>query len=128
MYVGPGGACGLCSGSVAIQALNATRNCGLNRRSATRSFWRLLSVNAMYQALKVEASKLRSEMAVRDALVARLRNVADWAMSTREAVFHRAAEYPAQAAAIVTRASRTASQICTIRACPPPLLSWPSCP
>ena len=38
-------------------------------------------------------------------------------MSTRDAVPHLAAEYPAQAAATVTSASSTASQICTIREC-----------
>ena len=45
----------------------------------------------MYQALKVEESKLRSETAFSEALVARLRSVADLAISTRDAVFHRAA-------------------------------------
>ena len=72
-------------------------------------------MNAVNHALKVEASKLRSEMAVRSSRVARLRNVEDWAMSTRETVPHCAAEYPAQAAAMVTSASRTASPIWTIR-------------
>jgi hypothetical protein len=45
-----------------------------------------------------------------------LRKVEDWAMSTRDTVPHRAADYPAQAAAMVTSASRIASPICTIRA------------
>ena len=92
MYVGPGGACGLCSGSVAIHALKATRNWGRNRCSAIASFCGLFRVNAMNQALKVEASKLRSESAVRSSRVARLRSVDDWAMSTRDAVPHLAAE------------------------------------
>ena len=92
MYVGPGGACGLCSGSVAIHASNATRNPGRNRRMAIASFCGLLSVNAMYHALNVEESKLRTDWASRSARVARLRSVEDLAMSTREAVPHRAAE------------------------------------
>src|SRR5580698_559261 len=115
MYVGPGGACGLCSGLVAIQALKATRNWGRKRRTAIASFCGLFSVKAMNQALKVEASKLRSEMAVRSSRVARLPRVEARAMSTRDAVPHCAAEYPAHAAVIVTSASRTASQICRIR-------------
>ena len=69
----------------------------------------------MNQALKVEASRLRSEIAVRSSRVARLRSVEDWAMSMRDAVPHFAAEYPAQAAVIVTSASSIASPICPIR-------------
>ena len=69
----------------------------------------------MNQALKVEASKLRSEMAERSSRVARLPRLEAWAMSTRDSVPHRAAEYPAQAAVTVTSASSTASQIWTIR-------------
>jgi hypothetical protein len=72
-------------------------------------------VDAMNQALKVEASKLRSERAMRSSREARLRNVEDWAISTRDAVPQRAAEYPAQAAVIVTSASSTASPIWTSR-------------
>ena len=105
----------MCRGSVVIQALKATRNWGRKRRTAIASFCGLFRVNAVNHALKVEASKLRSEMAVRSSRVARLRSVEDWAMSTRDTVPHRAAEYPAQAAVMVTSASRTASQIWTIR-------------
>ena len=92
MYVGPGGAFGLCSGSVAIHALKATRNGGRKRRIAIASFCGLFRVKAMNHALKVEASKLRSEMALRSSRVARLRSVEDRAISTRDAVPHLAAE------------------------------------
>ncbi len=68
----------------------------------------------MNQALKVEASKLRSVLAVRSSRVATLARDEDRAMSTRDAVPHFAAEYPAQAAVMVTSASNSASQICTI--------------
>jgi len=43
-------------------------------------------------AVKVEESKLRSEMAVRSSRVARLRRLDDWAISIRDAVPHLAAE------------------------------------
>src|ERR1700728_936085 len=115
MYVGPGGASGLCSGSVAIHALKATRNWGRKRRTAIASFCGLFKVNAINHALNVEASKLRSVLAVRSSRVARLPSVEARAMSTRDAVPHCAAEYPAQAAVTVTSASSTASQTCTIR-------------
>jgi len=105
---------------VAIQALKATRNSGRNRRSAIASFCGLFSVNAMNHALKVDASKLRSEMAVRSSRVARLRSVEDWATSMRDAVPHLAAEYAAQAAASVTSASSAASPIWRIRECRSP--------
>ncbi len=82
----------MCSGSVASQARKATRNCGRNRRSAMASFLGLFSVKAMNQALKVEASKLRSEMAFRSSRVARFRSVDDRAMSIRDLVPHVAAE------------------------------------
>ena len=52
----------------------------------------------MNQALKVEESKLRTEMAVRSSRVARLPRVEARAMSMRDAVPHFDAEYPAQAA------------------------------
>jgi hypothetical protein len=77
---------------VAIHALKATRNSGRNRRSATASFCGLFRVNAVNHALKVEASKLRVDSALRSARVARPRSAVDRAMSTREAVPHRAAE------------------------------------
>ena len=99
----------------AIHALKATRNSGRKRRTAIASFCGLFKVNAMNQALKVEASKLRSERAVRSSRVARLPRVETRAMSMRDAVPHFDAEYPAQAAVMVTSASSTASQICTIR-------------
>jgi len=57
--------------------MKATRNAGRNRRSAIVSFCGVFRVNAMNQALKVEASKLRSEMAVRSSRVAMLRGVED---------------------------------------------------
>ena len=82
----------MCSGLVAIHALKATRNGGRNRRSAISSFLGLFRVNAVNHALNVEESKLRSEMASRSARVARLRSVEDWAISTRDAVPHFAAE------------------------------------
>jgi len=82
----------LCSRSVAIHALRATRNAGRNRRTVIASFCGLFRVKAIYHALKVEASKLRSEMAVRSLRVARLRSVDDWAMSIRDTVPHLAAE------------------------------------
>jgi len=75
--VGPSGAWGLCNGSVAIHALNDTRNSGRKRRTAIASFCGLFRVNAINHALKVEASKLRSEMAVKSSRVARLRSVED---------------------------------------------------
>ena len=56
------------------------------------SFCGLFRVNAMNQALNVEASKLRSERAARSSRVARLRSVEDRAISTRDAVPHLAAE------------------------------------
>jgi hypothetical protein len=59
----------------------------------------------MNHALKVEASKLRSVLAVRSSRVARLPRDEARAMSTRDAVLHFAAEYPAQAAVMVTRAA-----------------------
>ena len=59
---------------------------------AIASFCGLFSVNAMNHALKVEESKLRSERASRSSRVATLRSVEDWAMSTRDAVLHLAAE------------------------------------
>jgi predicted nucleic acid-binding protein len=72
-------------------------------------------VNAVNQALKVEESKLRVDSALRSARVARLRRVAAWASSRRDSVFHLAAAYPDQAAAIVTSDSSSASPICTVR-------------
>ena len=81
----------MCSGSVAIQALNATRNAGRNRRIAITSFCGLFSVTAMNHALNVEESKLRRVSASRSSRVARLRSVDDWAICTREAVPHLAA-------------------------------------
>ena len=99
---------------MAIHALKATRNRGRKRATAIASFCGLSRVNAMNHALKVEWSKLRSVLAVRSSRVARLPRVEARAMSTRDAVPHFAAEYPAQAAVMVTSASSTASQICTI--------------
>jgi hypothetical protein len=46
----------------------------------------------MNQALKVEESKLRWDRAVRSFRVASARSVEDWAISTRDAVPHFAAE------------------------------------
>src|SRR5689334_7956110 len=92
MYVGPGGACGLRSGWVAIHALKAIRKAGRKRRTATASFAGLFRVNAVNQALNVAESKLRSSSAVSSCLVAKLRRVEDRATSTRDSVFHRAAE------------------------------------
>jgi len=62
------------------------------RRSAMASTFGLFSVKAMNQALNVEASKLRSEVALRSSLVARLRSVDDRAMSIRDFVPQVAAE------------------------------------
>ena len=67
----------MCSGLVAIQALKATRNWARNRRSAITSFCGLFRVNAMNHALKVEASKFRSERAVRSSRVESARSVED---------------------------------------------------
>ena len=77
---------------MAIHALKATRNAGRKRRSAIASFCGLFSVNAVNHAVKVEESKLRSDRAMRSSRVAMLRSVEDWAISTRDAVPHRAAE------------------------------------
>ena len=82
----------MCSGSVAIQASKATRNTGRNRRTAIASFCGLLRVNAVNQALKVDESKLRRDIAARSSRVAKLRSVDDSAMLTRDSVLHRAAE------------------------------------
>lgn len=82
----------MCIGSVAIQALNAIRNAGRKRRTARASFCGLFRVKAMNQALKVDASKLRSDIAARSCRVAKVRSVDDSAMSTRDSVLHRAAE------------------------------------
>ena len=100
---------------MAIQASKATLNSGRKRRSATACFSGSSNVNAMYQALKVEESKLRVDSALRSARVARLRRVAASAISMRDSVIHLAAAYPDQAAAIVTSDSSSASPICTMR-------------
>ena len=76
----------MCSGLVASQALKATQNSGRNRCSTRASFCGLFSVYAINHALNVEASKLRSEIAVRSPRVARLRRVEDSATSMRDAV------------------------------------------
>jgi hypothetical protein len=77
---------------VAIHALKATRNRGRKRRTAIASFCGLFRVKAVNQALKVEESKLRSEMASRSSRVARLPRLDALAMSTRDSVLHFAAE------------------------------------
>src|SRR3954464_6610699 len=97
MYVGPRGASGFVSGSVACQASNATLNSGRNRRSASAIFDGLSNVKAVNQALNVLESKLRISMASDSARFASNRSVDAWASCTRDSVLHFAAENPAHA-------------------------------
>src|SRR3954453_13580364 len=110
MYVGPGGADALWSGSVARQASNATRNSGRNRRSAIAIVAGSLSVNAMNQALKVLATQLRFSAATVSSRFAWMRSVEACARFNRESVSHLAAEYPVHAVTLVTTESSTASR------------------
>ena len=91
MYAGPGGALGLCAGSVASQALNAGRYPGRIRFAANRSAFTFPAVNAVNQALNEAESSVRVTSPSRSARLAFVRSADARASVTEDSVPHLAA-------------------------------------
>ena len=97
------------AGSVAIQALNATLNWGLNRSAAIFTAGWLSATYALNQALKVDASKFRWSRASRSARLDLVRAAEARASVSDDSVPHFDDAKPDQAARTATTASRIAS-------------------